>query len=79
MRNSGVNESKRVLKSIEPVEEICINISKKVNGKEVDDTLKAVAAFTNTFNDSDKYELTVKVEKIIDKESLVKDDGEAKQ
>lgn len=73
------NDPQTVLKSIKPLEEISINISKKLNGKEVDDTLKAVAAFTNTFGADDQYEITVKVTKIIEnEESQVSKNGEVK-
>lgn len=60
------NAPQKVYKSIAPVEEIAVSISKEVNGKELDNVLKGVAAFTSVFNETDKYKLEVKVIKIIE-------------
>lgn len=70
-RTLTANDPQRVLKSIAPQEEIAVSIAKEVNGKELDNVLKGVAAFTSVFNENDKYKLDVKVIKII--EDVIKD------
>lgn len=65
------NSPQRVLKSIPPTEEISVNITKDVNGKDLKNILEGVAAFTGAFNDSDRYNLDVKVKKVIESKGQV--------
>lgn len=76
-RTKTVNEAQKVLKSIEPQEEIRINISKKVTGSELENALSGIAAFTKVFDMNDKYMLEVKVSKLI--EDVNKDDKDKQQ
>lgn len=65
-KTKNSNAPQNVLKSIEAQEEITMNVSKEVNGKELNSVLTGISAFTNVFNETDKYKLEVKVAKIIE-------------
>lgn len=65
-KTKNSNDPQNVLKSIRPQEEITMNVSKEVNGKELNSVLTGISAFTNVFNETDKYKLEVKVSKIIE-------------
>lgn len=67
-KTANSNTPQKVLKSIEPQESITVNISKEVNGEGLENVLKGVTAFTGVFNKTDKYNLSVCVNKIIDNE-----------
>ncbi|MDP4092577.1 MAG: hypothetical protein Q8920_04380 [Bacillota bacterium] len=59
------NTSQRVLKSIEPAEEITINISQKVSGSNLGNVIKALDDFRKCFNETDEYSVQIKVDKVI--------------
>lgn len=65
-KTKNSNAPQNVLKSIPAQEEITMNVSKEVNGKELNSVLTGISAFTNVFNETDKYKLEVKVSKIIE-------------
>lgn len=75
MKTKNSNTPQNVLKSIPPHEEITVNVSKEVNGKELNSVLTGISAFTNVFSETDKYKLEVKVSKIIEE---VDADGKGK-
>jgi hypothetical protein len=64
MKNQG--SSQRVLKSIEPQEQILMAISKRVSGQDLGSILNGLEAFTKCFDASDQYKVDIKVEKIIE-------------
>lgn len=63
-RNS--NDSQKVLKSIQPQEQIVMNITKQVSGSELGTVLQGVDAFAKCFSKDDKYSVEIKVEKVIE-------------
>lgn len=74
-KTKNSNAPQNVLKSIQPQEEISMNVSKEVNGRELNSVLTGISAFTKVFNETDKYNLEVKVSKIIEE---VDADGKGK-
>lgn len=68
------NSPQRVLKSLPPAEEISVNITKDVNGKDLKDILEGVAAFTGAFSLNDRYSLYIQVSKVIEPEGQVNTD-----
>jgi hypothetical protein len=60
------NKAQKVRKSLEPQEEITINIVKTVTGSYLVEVLAGVAAFTKSFKENDKFQVTIKVEKKIE-------------
>lgn len=65
VKNKGRNNPQRVLKSIQPVEQIAINITKQASGSSLGAILKGVESFTQSFDGSDQYLVEIKVEKLI--------------
>jgi len=70
MRNTpatnAANTPQKVMKSIQPKEEIAVNITKKVSGSELDNVLQGVGAFTKCFSQEDNYMVEIKVEKVFE-------------
>lgn len=66
MKKVNQSPSQRVLKSIQPQEQISMGISKKVSGGYLGSILKGLEAFTKCFDDADQYQVDIKVEKIIE-------------
>lgn len=60
------NSPQKVLKSIDPQEQILMSITKKVEGKDFEKILNGLVAFTKCFEDADKYKIDIKVEKVIE-------------
>lgn len=59
------NKAQIVRKSIQPQEEIVLNITKQITGGELGKVLQGVEAFTKCFNQEDGYIVNIKVEKKI--------------
>lgn len=72
------NDPQKVFKTIEEQEEISLSIRKQVTGNELNNVLSSITAFTQGFNMDDKYELEVKVVKIIHppEESVVNENAD---
>ncbi len=66
MTKSNNNPNQRVLKSIQPQEQIVMAISKKVSGTFLGNILKGLEAFSKCFEETDQYQVDIKVEKIIE-------------
>ena len=62
------NTPQKVLKSIQPVEIITMNIVKKVTGEELEKMLQGITAFTKCIGAEDQYEVSIKVAKLIETE-----------
>jgi hypothetical protein len=60
----AANAAQKVLKSIQPREEIALNIIKKVSGMELETVLQGVEAFTKSFSQDDEYMVEIRIDKI---------------
>ena len=65
-RTKLTNSPQPVLKSIQPHEEIAVNVIKRVDGIELEKLLQGVAAFTGSLGPQDQYEVTIRVEKLLE-------------
>lgn len=74
-KSDSINTPRNVLKSIDPPEEISINISKNITVDEMEKILNGINAFTKSFPPEDKFSLDVKLSKHKEPESQVKDDA----
>lgn len=76
------NAPQRVLKSLEPPEEIIMNISQKVSGSSLANLLKGIEEFRKCFSEDDQYIVQIKLEKVIspsEKVTLQNGDGRTEE
>lgn len=63
------NESQKVRKSIDPVDEISIKINRKSNKKELNCLLTGISHFIDTFENG-TYDVDIKISKVIEDVSV---------
>ncbi|SDI49670.1 hypothetical protein [Paenibacillus naphthalenovorans] len=59
------NNAQRELKSIAPQHKVGLDIVTRVSGDELEKMMQGATAFTKCFDPADQYEVTIRVEKII--------------
>lgn len=64
-KTKSENAVQKVLKSIQSQEEIKVSISRQVSGHDLGNILQGINAFTQCFNQDDKYIVEIKVAKVI--------------
>lgn len=63
------NNAQREMKTIAPQHKVGLDIVTRVNGDALEKMMQGATAFTKCFDPADQFEVTIRVEKIIQGES----------